>query len=381
VTPQRIAAPEVVTAGDLKELAEAAGPCITMAVDIPDPRQIRTRIKNSIRAAEEALRTLGVDENTAGVLVGPIKSLAASVEIDGEWRRDLILYRSSGIFRYFAVLDLTDGFVGAGAHFHIRPLLPLMGIEQIFYILALSQKQVRLLRATHHHAAEVPLAGVAPVNLVTWINERSPDHLLENRSTAGPSSGSTKGVLFGTSKNDEQHKQNMAHFFREIDAGLHRILGAGDAPLILAGVVEETKLYERVNTYPRLLEQTVQGSPEKISVQELQQRAASLARRAFTKPLTKALDDLDRLRGTSRVITAGDAVLKAASQGRVAQLLVPEGAEWRGDWDEASQQVRVGNQDLLNLAAVETLVHGGDAFELPGSRISDQTGMIALLRF
>jgi hypothetical protein len=381
VTPQRISTPEVVTVDDLKDLAAAGGPCVTVAMKIPDPLHIRTHIKNGIRGLEKSLHDFGVDERTTATLMGPIQSLASSVEAEGQWRRDLILFRSPNIFRYFSVPELTREFADVGNHFQVRPLLSVIGFEQRFHVLALSQKHVRLLRCTYRGVEEVPLRGVAPQNLETWLNARIPDHVLENRSTGGPSTGSMKGVTFGTSTDAERHSEYLAHFFREIDAGIHRVPGSEDLPLILAGVVAETRLYARGNTHTRLLEDTVHGSPEKLPAKELHERALRIARHTFSKALSKTLQDMKQHRGAGRVVTDTESILKAAHAGRVADLLVREDAEGRGGWDEVKQEMLPGSQDLLNLAALQTLVHGGQAFALNSSDMPEPAGMAALLRY
>jgi hypothetical protein len=381
MTPQKVSTPEVVTFDDLRTMAEAVGPCITIGVEIPDPQQIRPRVKNSIRDPEKSLEDFGVDKHTAAMLMGPIQNLASSVEMEGQWHRDLVLFRSRELFRYFSVLELDKGFVEVGEEFQIRPLLSQISVEQRFYILALSQKHVRLLRGSYRSVEEVPLRGVVPQNLETWLNARIPDHVLDNRSSGGPSTGSMKGVMFGTNSDQDRSGEYLAHFFRAIDSGLRKILGAEDAPLILAGVLPETKLYARVNSYPRLLEETVQGSPEKLSANELQKRSIEIARHTFTRLLSKTMQDVKQRSGTNRVVTDTDSILKAACEGRVSVLLLCEDAERRGAWDEATQEVLPGDQDLLNLAALRTLSHGGHAFALPSSAMPEPASMVALLRF
>jgi hypothetical protein len=381
MTPEKISTPEVIGFDDLKDLAKTRGLCITIALAIPDPAQIRPRINNSLRGLQKSMQDFAVDERTASGLLAPIQSFASSVEIEGQWGRNLVLFRSHDVFRPFSVLDLARDFIDVGHQFQIRPLLSMVGLEQRFYVLALSRNHVRLLRATQQQAKEVPLDGVIPQSLQTWLNERIPDHVLDNRSSIGPTAGSMKGVVFGTSTDQERHNEHLAHFFGEIDSGVRAILGSGDIPLILAGVAEETRLYARVNTYPRLVADSIQGSPEKVSATELHERAKGIARHTFTKALQKALEEMKNERGAGPAITDARSILKAAHEGRVADLLFREDAELRGAWDETTQEIRPGEQDLLNLAALRTLSNSGRAFALRSSDLPEPASMAALLRF
>ena len=82
-----------------------------------------------------------------------------------------------------------------------------------------------------------------------------------------------KGVLFGTNTDRERHEEYLKHFFKEVDKGVHHILLGHTAPLILAGVEEEVALYRHVNSYPRLIEHAVLGSPDAFEPNELRDRA------------------------------------------------------------------------------------------------------------
>ena len=66
-----------------------------------------------------------------------------------------MLYRSLETFRYIPMRELSKEFVTVGNHFQIRRLLGLLSREQRFYLLALSQKHVRLFDCTAQGAEEL----------------------------------------------------------------------------------------------------------------------------------------------------------------------------------------------------------------------------------
>jgi len=82
------------------------------------------------------------------MLAEPIHELAASVETEGDWGIGMLLYRSPETFRYVLMRELSKEFVTVGNRFQIRPLLGLLSHEQRCYLLALSQKHVRLFDCT-----------------------------------------------------------------------------------------------------------------------------------------------------------------------------------------------------------------------------------------
>lgn len=362
--------PEVVSFADLRSLAEAQRPCITVSIAIPDPLQLRTRMKDATREVERHLKAAGIEGATATVLLEPIHSLASSMERAGEWSVGLALFRSPDVFRYFLLPEPSWEFVTVSERFQIRPLLPLLSREQRFYILALSQKHIRLFYCTYKGEREVQLGRLAPQSLQDWMNARIPDHVLDNRAVGGPSVGHMKGVMFGTSTDRERQDEYLTHFFIEVDKGIHQILGSEAAPLILVGVDTEIALYRRVNSYSHLMEQAVSGSPNPLTAEEIYRRALEIVTRAFSAPLRKVISEFEDYRNKNRVSLGVDRILLHACEGRVSDLLVREDAV-NGD----------AGEDPLNLAALETVLHRGQAFALKAHEMPEKVDAAALLRF
>jgi hypothetical protein len=377
---------ETVSFDDLRFLAHVQGPCITLAIAFPDPAQVQARLKNAIRDIERGLSGRGVDARLATELLDPLRSFAAEMEAKGKWSIEPILFRARDILRCFQSGDLSREYVMVGERFQVRPLLPLITRDQRFNLLALSQKHVRLFHCTRHASQEIPLGAHVPQSLEVWLHNKIPDHVLDNRSTAGPSLGSMKGVLFGTSTDRERHDEYLKHFFQEIDKGLRKILTAQDVPLLLAGVESEVTLYRKINNHFPLMEPAIHGSPDGLSQKELFAKALESVKSGFSEPLRKILRQFKDFRDTNRLSSSILEILKLARAGRVADLLIREDAECRGTWDGSTVQIRNGSssapdEDLLNLAALETLSHGGQAFALKPSEMPEESDVTAFLRF
>lgn len=380
-----IEGPEDISFDGLRALAAPANPCISAAVRISDPPQGRTRLKNLVRDIEKLLKDTSNDSSTIDALLEPVRSMTQSLEEKGVWSSHFVLYRSSDILRCFAVPELAREFVSVEDHFQIRPLLAILSRHQRFYLLGLSQKHVRLFRCTHLTAQEVQLNGLAPQNLEVWLHNRIPDHVLDNRAAAGPSVGSMKGVVFGTSRDRERKDEYLAHFFKEVDKGLHKLLRGETAPLLPAGVEYEVALYRTVNTYPGLMEQALHASSDGLSSAELHQRALNVMRRAFSAPLAKVMGEFEEFRDRKRVSFDVKEILTAADEGRISAFLFREDAEYLGicnpgeDADAGNHPRR--EEDLLNLAALQTLSQKGLAFSLKGEEMPARQDAAATLRF
>jgi len=360
MTAPAVAFEQIVSWSELKSLAGAAGPCITIVTPLPDPLEIRTRLKNAVHGLEKRLRSDNRDRDVTGLL-DPIRAAAAAMEAKGMWAKAVMILRSPDIFHGYWLRGLQKEIVDAGDRFHLRPLFAAMAREQSFHLLALSQGHVRLFSSTMFGAEEIELPGTVPRNLKEWLNTRQPDHVMDNRSTGGPSTGSMKGVVFGTNTDREKHDEYVRHFFNEIDHAVHATLREGTAPLVLAGVEEELAIYRRVNSYPHLFEQEVHGSPDGLPLGDVLERARDLVNRAPSEPLRKVLAELDR----RPPLLDAQEILDRAREGRVGELLIREDVE----------------DDRVDLAAMEVLRHGGRVFAVNSAEAPGNAAVAASSRY
>jgi hypothetical protein len=340
-------------------LAAAKGPCISIFLPLPELLEVRTRLKNAIRNIEKRLG----GEHRA--LLESVSALADDTSAEGRWSTGLVVFRSPDLFRHFWVREFSRELVSVEDRFQIRPFLALLRTDKRFYILALSQKQVRLLRCTDGECREASLPPSVPKSLQEASQTTRPDHALDNRS------GSMKGVVFGMSSDRDAKGEYLLHFFKDIDKAVQTILKNETAPLVLAGVEPEVALYRRVNSYPHLMERAIPAAFGGVKPGELYARAQEIVREHSIGPLQKALAQFERLRNAGRVLFEVKAILNDAQDGRIAQLFLREDAEARGD----------DGADLLNQAALETLVHGGQVFVLKPEQSPDKAPAVAVLRY
>jgi hypothetical protein len=363
-------------AHDLKSLAAASPPCVTIMTPLPEPSEVQVRIKNALRRAEKQLKAMNVDQQMIESLLQPAKELEQSVEISGRWGSGLVMLRSPNVFRYSWPRNMPAETVIVGDRFPIGLLVSLFSTATSFYLLSLSQKHVHLFRCTDQSCEPITLPGDVPTNLNVWLNTRKPDHVLDNRSSAGPSTGSMKGVVFGTSSDRDAREEYLRHFFNEIDKGIRTVLKEQTVPLVLAGVEYELALYRRISSYPRLANESVFGSPDSLK-DEVLERARAVVQHQIPDSLQKALDQLDG--GSARVSFDGAQIVRAAQDGRVAYLFLREGNFAReGGVREGNNS---GEEAAANTAAIETLLHGGEVFMLSPDRMPDGGSLAALMRY
>src|SRR5205807_7361157 len=93
--------------------------------------------------------------------------------------------RCSLRLRLCAVLEER---VIVGERFHLKPLLPLLYGNDLFYVLAISQKSVRLFAATHDAVSAVQLENV-PKNVVDAVGRDWEEDSIQLHTGAGTGAG------------------------------------------------------------------------------------------------------------------------------------------------------------------------------------------------
>ena len=380
------------TLADLKEIAAAEPPCITIAIPVqPAPNTSRfdaMRLKSAVRQAEDTLERDWPECNAE-----LCKDLASSLhtffneadDIGGEGG-SLIVLRSPEVFRAFNVDQHLEESVVVSNHFQIYPVLgDLQVAEEKFYLLALSQNHVRLLRCTPKSSEQVDLGPNTPVSLEEWLNTRLPNSAPDHGAVRDSPDGSTAGSF--TSTHDRDNKdEHIANFFRAVDKSLFEQLRGQRQPLVLCGVEYERTMYRNLTQYQHVMEQGVQGSPESLKGGEMHARALEVVQEFFAQPAKKALALWEKIGGTDKVTTKLPEIVKAAFEGRVAHLFTAEGARnTSGVFDRNTMSMATSgrHEDLVNAAALQTIAHGGDVFILSPNDMPGGEGlsMAAILRY
>ena len=373
----------------IHELIRSPGPCVTLLLPPYRPgeqaKPLSTLIRSNIQEAARQLAQSNIPETVTQDLLEPLQQLAEDPDLSrgSHWGR--VIFRSPETLRQFAMTELVKPAAQVGGCFEIRPILAELHIPAEFYLLKLSKKNVQLFRCAGLHAEALRLPAGVPETLEEALAFKPPDHDLENRSPAGSSNGAMQGVRFGTGSARETQQTYLADFYKAVDRGVRELLGAAsDAPLVLAGVDEDTVLYRMINRYANLLARRVHGTPGGAPLEiDLLHQAYGIVRSDSVERATQALLDSKERVAPTRFATGARAVLRAASEGRVARLYIDQAARMFGVFERSRRGGRWdwGEEDLLNIAAVETILQGGLAFALPTGRIPDGAAVAAILRY
>jgi hypothetical protein len=286
--------------------------------------------------------------------------------------RSVAVFRSPAVLRVSWVEEPVRAKTVAGRNFYIRPLLPQLTRDNVFYVLGLSQKNVRLLRSTARSSEEVVLPAGVVTSYDTYMNTAKPDHV------SGPSAGASPGR--------EDKSEYLAHFFRQIDRGVNEVLRGSVDPLIPVAVEHQLAIYKAVNTYPHLDQEGVQGAPDGLKPGGIHARALDAVLRRYERRVDAALAEYDHKAGAGASNRLKE-ILPAAHEGRVLTLLVSDSLETTGSFDESTYTVKgresgtPEDEDLVNDAAVEVIRHAGEVLVAPNGKMPNGAPLSAIFRF
>ncbi len=296
---------------------------------------------------------------------------------------------SAGLLTYRVPLSF-DELVVVSDRFHLKPLFQLLTGDGLFFVLAISQNAVRLLECTHYSCDTVDLEGI-PTSMAQALQFDDPEKQLQfHTGTRAPGTGGERSALFhGHGAGTDDAKANLLRYFRSIDQGLQKLLQDKQAPLVLAGVEYLLPIYREANHYPYLIEEAIKGNPEDLSDKTLHEQAWNLMEPIFRQAQDKALTDYDRLSKSKsdRSSRELEKIVSASLAGRVETLLVAMGIQQWGRFDPQTgtvhlhEEARPGDEDLLDLAAIQTFMNGGTVYVRDANEMPDHSQVAAIFRY
>lgn len=324
-------------------LGQKSENCTCVSIFMPvqktgrEMQQNATRLKNLIGDAEKRLVETCLRRPEAIKLLAPASVLPDNSNFWQHQSLGLAIFLSKEIFRPYRVpLDFKDTVVVAD-RFHLKPLLPILSGDVRFYILALSQNEIRLLQCSHYGTREIDLKGIIPGSLNEILKDGGATRVQSHHSGA-PERGK-EGEVFHTQDIGDMDKNNILRFFQRVDRGLHgEILKEEIAPLILAAVSFLQPIYQKANTYKHLFEKGIAGNPDRVSSSDLHERAWEMMKPFFNRAKEEAMNEYRQLAGSGQTPSDMQEILANAYAGKIDVLFVALDKEQWGTFDPGKKK-------------------------------------------
>ncbi len=334
------------------------------------PNPARIHFSNAIAEARNALQSSGIDESEAKGWLRQPSELLADENFWSLHRGSVACFVSE---LECAILELDVDLPSRGvlsSSFWIRPLLEAAANADAFYLLAISQNSVKLLRGSELGIRIVHCPGL-------------PESYREAMESLGyPPDSATLTAAESHLKANDDH---LRKFFRVIDAAITAHIGTGGLPLVLACVDFYAPLYREVNTYQDLSDSVVAGNPEHTRIETLRQQGIEALGESSEDRLKRQVQ-----RGSDPSCEHASGlkqVLSAAHGARISILLLPSDTEQWGNFDPDEECLTeeampsMTNTDLYELAALRALDTGAEVFFADAKDLPDDGQPHAILRW
>jgi len=375
----------MITRDDILKLAqEEHDACISLYLPThrmgEEVQQDPIRLKNLLSIAKAQLKEHEVAEQRIDKLLeGPQKLLKKPLF----WQHNdkgLALFISEENFDYYRVPHTFQERVMVDDHFLITPLIPMISLEGTFCILALSQKNVRLLKCTRAQVEQIELEE-APTSMEEF---KKFDVYEKNITSAG--SGGAAAMFHGWGDGSVE-TDDVENYLKTVENEVTSILRKRNDPLVLAGIDEALAIYKKVNHYSRMMGQTVTGNPDPKSDSEIKNEGWKIIQSLFLQDMYDDIKRFGDLSGSEKRSDNLTKIVEAAFYGKIDSLFVSIGEHSWGWFDQErdvvhhSKEQKNGEHDLINLAAIKTLTKSGNVYALDRENMPTSAPIAAIFRY
>lgn len=307
---------------ELSSLALLEGePCVTIFLKTwrqgPEAPQAKKVLSDLLDEAHQKLQEEGVSQKRANYLVQAGRELLEDYDAWRHMKEGLALYLSGHEAVAYRVAHDLPNRVTVGRPV-VYPLLPALDAARRYYILSVTQDQVRLLEATSESVERVETPFL-PEGLEDALPEnagREPE--LQGRPTGGTAGYHGHG---GADVFEVQVERYLQLVGKGLKSYFHRKAGS---VVILATVPHYVSTLKEASGYQHFSDEIINGAHSHLTDRELHE----LSRPIFTQVLNRYKERYERLvedaASAKKLETSLEAIAEVAAGHRVERLILPK---------------------------------------------------------
>jgi hypothetical protein len=364
------------TLSELKALAAARAP-ICASIFLPttplsqEAAADRITLKNLTQQVVGQLQAKGFDKRDIAALEEHLDDLANDEQF---WRfqaRSLAILATPDRVRSYRLPNRLTEEVQVADRFHLKPLLRAVTFPHHACVLVLSQGGVRLVEIGSELRPATVRVPDLPKDAASAVHRAS----VRDRSPSGRIQGS------------EGQKVLLRQYARQIDHTLRSVFAGRHTPLLLATVEPLDSIFRSVNSYPYLVEPSLEGVTEHSSDDELDQAARALLDQLHGREIADLKATFGQRIGQGRATADVSDAARAATIGTIEALIVDMDEAMPGLVDEGDGRVTFRDApgadcyDVLDEIACRALLTGARVLSARRADIPDGAPLAAILRY
>lgn len=338
------------------------------------------RFKNLLNSVEKDLKKKNIKPSEIDELLKKPHQLVDDLDFWNHSDEGLVIYINKKNYELYELPYNLNDQTYINNHFLITPLLPMLSLNGSYHILALSPKNLRLLKCTRDSVYDATPDDIF-TNIEDYIEEKPEVHLQFHTGA-----DNRDAMFFGHGGSEEDKKIFVEKYLRGVEESVTKQLRKSGDPLIIVGSEEILPLYRSLNKYSRLLENPVIKYPGAMKNKELQEAGWDVIREYFLKDMYNAIDQF-KDENTDRVSNNLSEIVESTVMGKTDTLFIAKDEVSWGVYDEEEHTVHYyssnngSNNELLNWTALQAYDKGGKVFVLPKQEMPHASTVAALFRF
>lgn len=329
-------------------------------------RRDQIELKHALKHAELLLEEHDLTGASTPELLQPARDLLADANFWQAQNTGLAIYLAPEFSRLYRLPIAFEKEIIVNSRFQITPLLPFFESQHRFYILLLAANRIELLEAGPFASEVIPA-------------ERLPQDWLDLLVSADFQAGLPSDC--GPDQKDRIH-----HYCQAINQALVPFFKMAKAPLVIATEDDVFQIFKQHCDYSSLVQTAIPAQPEHPDGKSLWEQGLEYVRPLLEKQKQAALASIESSQANQKLLCHTDLVLRAAYNSRVEKLFLIQNQHRRGRLDQTGSVVRHAafdpdDQDLVNLAAIHTLLNGGEVYTIEPDYIQNAREVAAVLRY
>ncbi|HLS68054.1 MAG TPA: hypothetical protein VK035_01840 [Kiloniellales bacterium] len=331
----------------------------------------RIEFGNLAREARQQLEAIDHDKREVAAIMEQLEELEGDRHYWAVQAHSLVVLATPDSLRTFRLANKLESRVEVSDRFHLKPLFRAITFPHSAFILALSANAARLIEVH----ADLPPSEVKVEDL--------PDGAFDFQRDADGGDRRSRSKA----KSLEVQNIRLQQYARSVDTALRAVLVGRETPLILAATGRLASVFRAVNSYPNLLEEGIDGSPDRVSDAELAAAARPLLDAFYEEKIEKAKALFEARVNEGRAITDISDAARAATFGVIDTLLVNMDSTVPGSIDENTGRLTFAEEGdataygVVDEIAGRALEHGARVLAVRQADLPGQGELAAILRY
>lgn len=360
----------------LNNFQNTSSPCVSIYIPTyksGNAQEDKIRLKNALSDATNQLIDDSIFSKNAMEKKEALNFLSPAFELldnDNFWTQlseGLAIFLTENHFSYFVMPIDFPTTVYINNHFYLRYVLPMLKEEKRFFVLALSQNEVRFFEGNKNSITPVIIEDLVPNGTEEMIGM---DENSTNIQVHAVGSGTT--VFHGHGGGKDNKIENLKKYFRDIDNGLMQMLHDENAPMIIYSVENQIPIYKEISTYSNINDNHVYGNPESDDPVLIHEKAWAVIEPYFNDKYETVKENFNQYLVNGKASFSIHEIVPAATHGKVDTLILDNEEEiiW-GEYNDKTftmnlHETRQPNSIcLLNKVAIDTVNNNGIVYNRP----------------